>query len=97
MYDSSMKSETVPLAMPKDLLSEVRRTSKQTGLSMADTMRQSMKLGLHKLVEQLGEVGRITNVDALPDAVLEKIYSRPERDEQGLNRWVRAQATGDRD
>src|SRR5690242_18113751 len=97
MYDSSMKSETVPLAMPKDLLREIRRTSKQVGLSMADTMRQSMKLGLHKLIEQLGENRRITNIDPLPDAVLNKIYSRPERDEPGLNRWVRAQATGGRD
>jgi len=97
MYDSSMKSETVPLAMPKDLLSEVRRTAEQTGLSMADTMRQSMKLGLHKLVERLGKTQRITNVDRLPDEILEKIYSRPERDERGLNRWVRAQATGSRD
>lgn len=97
MYDSSMKSETVPLAMPKDLLREIRRTSKQVGLSMADTMRQSMKLGLHKLIEQLGENRRITNIDPLPDAVLDKIYSRPERDEPGLNRWVRAQATGGRD
>lgn len=92
-----MKSETVPLAMPKDLLREIRRTSKQVGLSMADTMRQSMKLGLHKLIEQLGENRRITNIDPLPDAVLDKIYSRPERDEPGLNRWVRAQATGGRD
>lgn len=92
-----MKSETVPLAMPKDLLREIRRTSKQVGLSMADTMRQSMKLGLHKLIEQLGENRRITNIDPLPDAILDKIYSRPERDEPGLNRWVRAQATGGRD
>lgn len=92
-----MKSETVPLAMPKDLLREIRRTSKQVGLSMADTMRQSMKLGLHKLIEQLGENRRITNIDPLPDAVLDKIYSRAERDEPGLNRWVRAQATGGRD
>jgi len=63
---------------------------------MADTMRQSMRLGLHKLVEQLGGDQRITNVDPLPDEVLERIYSRPERDERGLNRWVKAQATGGR-
>jgi hypothetical protein len=92
-----MKSETVPLAMPRDLLGEVRRASRQTGLSMADTMRQSMKLGLHKLIEQLGQTRRITNIEPLPDAELEKIYSRPERDERGLNRWVKAQATGGRD
>jgi len=53
MYDSSMKSDTYPLAMPRDLLEDVRQTAKSTGLSMADAMRQSMKLGLPKLREQL--------------------------------------------
>jgi hypothetical protein len=53
MYDSSMKCDTYPLAMPNDLLDEVRQTAKATGLSMADAMRQSMKLGLPKLREQL--------------------------------------------
>jgi hypothetical protein len=53
MYVSSMKSDTYPLALPTDLLDEVRRTASETGLSMADAMRQSMKLGLPKLREQL--------------------------------------------
>ena len=83
--------------MPKDLLGEVRRAAKQTRLSMADTMRQSMRLGLNKLVEQLGGRQRITNIDPLPDQVLERIYSRPERDERGLARWLKAQAIGGRD
>lgn len=48
-----MKSDTYPLAMPGDLLNEVRQTAKETGLSMADAMRQSMKLGLPRLREQL--------------------------------------------
>jgi hypothetical protein len=48
-----MKSETYPLAMPPALLNEVRQTAKETGLSIADAMRQSMKLGLPKLREQL--------------------------------------------
>jgi len=87
-----MKSETIPLATPKDLLMEVRRAAKETGLSMADTMRQSMKLGLNRLVQQLGKQWRITNVDPLPEDVLERIYSRPERDARGLDHWVAAQA-----
>ena len=48
-----MKSEAVPLAMPADLLKEVRQTAKRTGLSMADAMRQSMRLGLPRLAEKL--------------------------------------------
>jgi hypothetical protein len=92
MHDSSMKSETIPLATPKDLLMEVRRAAKETGLSMADTIRLSMKFGLSRLVQQLGKQRRITNVDPLPEDVLERIYSRPERDDQGLDHWVAAQA-----
>jgi hypothetical protein len=53
MYVSSMKSDTYPLAMPPDLLGEVRQTAVETGLSMADAMRQSIRLGLPKLKEQL--------------------------------------------
>ena len=56
MYDSYMKSDTYPLAMPHDLLKEVRQTAKVTGLSMADAMRQSIKLGLPRLRERLGLV-----------------------------------------
>jgi hypothetical protein len=53
MHDSSMKSETYPLAMPPDLLTEMRQAAKRTNLSIADAMRQSMRLGLPKLVGQL--------------------------------------------
>lgn len=48
-----MKTDTYPLAIPAELLEEVRRTAMDTGLSMADAMRQSMRLGLPKLREQL--------------------------------------------
>ncbi len=48
-----MKSETYPLALPPDLLGDIRQTAKETGLSLADAMRQSLKLGLPKLREQL--------------------------------------------
>jgi hypothetical protein len=48
-----MKSETFPLAMPADLLGAVRSAAKRTNLSIADAMRQSMRLGLPKLLEQL--------------------------------------------
>jgi hypothetical protein len=48
-----MKSNTYPLAVPADLLKEVRKAAQKTGLSMADTMRQSIKIGLPDLVERL--------------------------------------------
>jgi hypothetical protein len=48
-----MKSAVFPLAMPEDLLGEVRSAATRTGLSMADILRQSTKLGLPKLLEQM--------------------------------------------
>jgi hypothetical protein len=48
-----MKSETYPLTLPLDLLGEIRQTAQETGLSLADAMRQSLELGLPKLREQL--------------------------------------------
>jgi hypothetical protein len=53
MYDSYMKTNTYPLAVPSELLKEVRKAARKTGLSMADTMRQSIRLGLPNLVDQL--------------------------------------------
>ena len=62
-----MKSETFPLAVPRDLLREIREAAKQTGLSMADVIRQSVKLGLPKLKQTLSRV----DLSPIPDSVLE--------------------------
>src|SRR2546428_13589085 len=53
MYGPYMKNATYPLAMTEELLAQVRETSIETGLSMADAMRQSMKLGLPQLRKRL--------------------------------------------
>lgn len=97
MYDSYMRSKTFPLAIPEKLLNEVRRAAGKTGLSMADTMRQSIKLGLDRLVRELTPTARITNVDPLPNKILDRYYSRPERDEAGIEHLIQAQAIGGRD
>ena len=47
-----MKTNTYPLAVPSELLKDLRKAAQQTGLSMADTMRQSMNFGLPGLVER---------------------------------------------
>jgi hypothetical protein len=44
---------TYPLVVPAELMKEVRAAARRTGLSMADVIRQSTKLGLPRLVEQL--------------------------------------------
>jgi len=53
VYVTYMKSKTSLLAMPPDLLLEVRRVAAETGISMADAMRQSIKIGLPELRERL--------------------------------------------
>jgi len=79
-------------------MAEIESTAKTVHLSKADVMRQSMKLGLPKLRERLSpRSDRVTNVEPLPEAVLKRIYSRPDRDEAGIDRWIKAQATGGRD
>jgi hypothetical protein len=54
MYDSSMSSITVPVALSEDLYNEVQTASKRTGLSVADILRQSTRLGMPELVKQMG-------------------------------------------
>jgi hypothetical protein len=41
---------TVPIAMPEDLLEEVRRAAELTHLSMADVIRQATKRGIAPLI-----------------------------------------------
>ena len=48
-----MAMNTIPLAMPADLLAEVRRTADDTHLSSADVMRQAIKAGLPRVREAL--------------------------------------------
>ena len=61
-----MASTQYPLQVPDDLMAEVEATALRVHLSKAAVMRQSIKLGLPKLREQLSvKAGRVTNVDPL--------------------------------
>lgn len=48
-----MAMDTIPLAMPPDLLAEIKRTAQQTQLSSADIMRQAIRAGLPQVREAL--------------------------------------------
>jgi hypothetical protein len=78
-----MKTYTYPLAVPADLLVEVRQASQDLGLSMADIMRQSMKLGLPKLREQLAPAPW-SNPRALSSAEARRCYQQPNREFDAL-------------
>jgi hypothetical protein len=71
-----MKSDTFPLAVPPDLLGEIRRASQDLGLSMADIMLQSMKLELPKLREQLSP-DPLENLKPLSRAESGRCYQQP--------------------
>jgi hypothetical protein len=71
-----MKTGTYPLAVPPDLLGEVRSASEDLGLSMADIMRQSMRLGLPKLREQLSP-DPLKNSRPMSKAESRRCYGRP--------------------
>ena len=86
-----MKSKTVPVALPSGLIGEIRKTAKETGLSLADAMCQSLKLGLPRLRERL-VAGKVTNVAPLPARVARKLYADPEDDAQSIRLFMAAQA-----
>jgi ribbon-helix-helix CopG family protein len=79
-----MKSETYPLALPSDLLKEVRKAAKKTGLSMADAMRQSMKLGLPKLVEELSMEQVLKNLKPISPAESRQCWEDPNEEFDAL-------------
>ncbi len=90
LYDSSTKSIVYPLAWPADVLGEMKHAAKQTGLSTADIIRQSAKLGLPKLLEQMG-AGRVTNVEPQPESVAGKLYAERGEDMVCIRRFIAAQ------
>jgi hypothetical protein len=84
-----MKADTYPLAVPADLLGEVRRASQDLGLSMADIMRQSMKLGLPKLREQLSP-GPLENLKPLSKTESRRCFQKPNREFDALEHHLAA-------
>ena len=77
MYDSSMRMKTYPLAVPSGLAKDLRKAAQQTGLSMADTMRQSMRLGLPGLVERLSP-DPLKNLKPLTPAESRRCFATPD-------------------
>lgn len=89
-----MKSITYPIALPLDFLQEFKQAAKASGLSTADAIRQSAKLGLPKFREQtLG--ARVANADPLPDSVARKLYSKRDEDTEVTRAFIAAQSKGD--
>ena len=87
-----MKTVTYPIALPVEFVSEFKSAAKEAGLSTADAIRQSAKLGLPKFREQHSR--RVTNVDPLPEAVARKLYAKREDDDEVQRLFMAAQFKG---
>jgi hypothetical protein len=57
--------ETIPLAMPADLLDEVEQAAAATHLSKADVMRQAIKAGLPQVRQALEAEGSVRSSGGL--------------------------------
>ena len=64
--------------MPTDLLKEVRHAARQTELSMADVMRQSIRLGLPKLVDQLSKEHPLKGLKPFTKEECEQCWGKPD-------------------
>lgn len=86
-------TSSIPVSMPEDLLHEIETAASDTGLSRQDVIRQSTKLGIPKLREQLSKPGgRITNIDPLPPAVAKRLYAERDDDEESIRLFMAAQS-----
>lgn len=52
-----MKNVTLPLMLPTELLGQIRRTAREGGLSLADAVQRSIRLGLPGLRHELASRG----------------------------------------
>ena len=71
-----MANTVYPLTLPENLDREIRQTADKAGISMADTMRMAMKIGLPKVAEGIGRAdGRMTNIKSLTQRQIDRIYA----------------------
>ena len=93
-----MTTKQYPLRLPIADAQSLATASEQTAQPVSQLIIQCVRRALADVVaSNRPKSNRLTNVDPLPDAVLDRIYSQPERDEAGLERFTRAQAVGGRD
>ncbi|MBI3849424.1 MAG: hypothetical protein HY298_03900 [Verrucomicrobia bacterium] len=95
---STVRDRKHPFRLPSEDARAVDELVAQTKVSFSRIVSLCVRKGLPWVRADLSsKSGRVTNVDPLPEKVLRRIYSRPERDEGGVDRLVKAQAKGVRD
>ena len=92
---ASTKEYRYPLRMPAADSKALAEVVKSTGQSINSVLLIALRKGLPLARQTLcAEQGRVTNVDPLPNSVLDRIYRQPDRDAAGEKRFVSAQAKG---
>ena len=85
------------------LRDELENSARLTGQSVNQLILACVRVALPRVVESLKPgagmgTGRITNVDPLPDEVMDRLYrEREEEDEAGVRLFIKAQAFGGQD
>jgi hypothetical protein len=95
---AAIKHHAYALRLPRPEAKALAQAQAKSGQSQNQLIIQCVRLALPDVLAKfIPQSGRITNVDPLPDEVLDRIYSKPDRDEAGINRFMKAQAFGGRD
>ncbi len=79
-----MAMNTIPLAMPADLLAEVKRTADDAHLSKADVMRQAIKAGLPRVREALRAEPSLDSLKPLTRAEEKECWGKPDEEFDSL-------------
>ena len=95
---NATKHHAYALRLPRPEARALTKAQTESGLSRNQLIIQCVRHALPDVVAKFRpKPVPLTNVEPLPDEVLDRIYSNPDRDETGLDRFIKAQAYGGRD
>jgi hypothetical protein len=92
----TIKHHAYALRLPRQEAKALAKAQAKSGQSRNNLIIQCVRQALPDVVAKfIPQSGRVTNVEPLPDEVLDRIYFRPgEEDEKGVRRFMDAQAFG---
>jgi hypothetical protein len=96
---NATKHHAYALRLPRPEAKALAKAQAESGLSRNQLIIQCVRQALPDVVAKLlPKPARLTNVEPLPDEVLERIYSNPERDDEvSIRRLIAAQPLGGED
>jgi hypothetical protein len=90
------KHHPYALRLPRQEARALAEAQAKSGQSRNTLIIQCVRQALPEVVAKfVPPFARVTNVDPLPDEILERLYGKPdEEDEKGVRRFMAAQAFG---